>query len=101
MTLVLADRKRTQLVWMLALLLEEHFRRSHNIFVGTRLAAFRQLAAVGGKFVEVHERRSVLVEIVSLQPSHHDEDLLWFHFKELLAGSAIKIDHFFRRSFGQ
>ena len=81
------------------LLCEKHLRCRHQVLVGTSLAAFHQLAAIGGSLVEVNEERSVVVEVVTLQPAHHDQDLTWFHPKKLTAGRMIKVDHFLRSAF--
>jgi hypothetical protein len=66
-----------------------------------RFTAFGQLAAVREKLVEVNDGWRVLIEVVTLKPSHHDEDALGFHFKELSAGDAIKIERLFGRCFDQ
>jgi hypothetical protein len=89
------------MIRLLALLPEELFRCRHHVLLGTSLAAFRQLPTVGGSLVEAHDRLCVLIEVVALQPSNHDEDALWFQLKELTAGDAIKVDPLFRCSFDQ
>ena len=41
----------------------------------------------------------MVVEVVTLQPSHHDKDLIRFHLKQLAAGRMIKVDSFLRSAF--
>jgi hypothetical protein len=65
---------------------------------GRAWSAFHQLAAIGRSLVEVNERRSVVVEVVTLQTSPSRSGT-WFHPKKLTAGGMIKVDHFLRSAF--